>query len=159
VGSFSKTLSAAVRCGYIAARPEWTSALADLRIATAFGGANLSSELVYFMLKDGSYRRHVDGLRLRLAQAMDTCACRLEALGIRPWIKPRAGMFLWCELPQGIDATELARQALAQGIVLAPGNVFSLSQSAGSFLRFNAAQSQDTRLFRFLESSLQRCEA
>jgi DNA-binding transcriptional MocR family regulator len=159
VGSFSKTLSAAVRCGYIAARPDWTAALADLRIATAFGGANLSSELVYLMLKDGSYRRHVDGLRMRLAQAMDSCSSRLEALGIRPWIKPRAGMFLWCELPQGVDATELARQALAQGIVLAPGNVFSLSQSAGAFLRFNVAQSQDARLYGFLEAALERGKA
>ncbi|MFP3617352.1 aminotransferase class I/II-fold pyridoxal phosphate-dependent enzyme, partial [Paraburkholderia sp. SIMBA_050] len=32
IGSFSKTLSAAIRCGYVAARPEWIDALVDLRL-------------------------------------------------------------------------------------------------------------------------------
>ncbi|MFT0545321.1 PLP-dependent aminotransferase family protein [Allopusillimonas ginsengisoli] len=155
VGSFSKTLSAAVRCGFIVARPEWTAALADLKIATSFGGSGLSAELVYHMLKDGGYRRHVDSLRLRLAQTMGPVAARLQTLGITPWIMPEAGMFLWCSLPEGVDAVALARAALAENIVLAPGNIFSLSQSAGSFLRFNIAQSGDDRLYHVLERLLQ----
>lgn len=150
VGSFSKTLSAAVRCGYIAARPEWVDALADLKIATTFGGSRLSAELVHRMLKEGSYRRHVEGLRLRLAHAMGPVAERLAALGIQAWMQPRGGMFLWCGLPGGVDALELSRRALEHRIVLAPGNVFSLSKSAGSSLRFNVAQSGDPRLFDVL---------
>ena len=38
IGSFSKSLSAAVRCGHIAARPDWIAALMDLRIATSMPG-------------------------------------------------------------------------------------------------------------------------
>jgi DNA-binding transcriptional MocR family regulator len=41
IGSFSKTLSASVRCGYIAARPDWIEGLIDLKIATSFGGGGL----------------------------------------------------------------------------------------------------------------------
>lgn len=37
IGSFSKTISASVRCGYIAARGEWIESLVDLKIATTFG--------------------------------------------------------------------------------------------------------------------------
>lgn len=154
VGSFSKTLSAAVRCGYVVAKPEWVAALTDLKIATSFGGAGLSANLVYRMLKDGGYRRHVDGLRLRLAQSMGPVAARLRELGVTPWMMPQAGMFLWCSLPEGVDAVAVARAALAENIVLAPGNVFSLSQSAGSFLRFNVAQSGDDRLYLVLERLL-----
>ncbi|MFW7341766.1 PLP-dependent aminotransferase family protein [Pollutimonas sp. H1-120] len=156
VGSFSKTLSASVRCGYIAARPEWIDALADLKIATTFGGSRLSAELVHRMLSEGSYRRHTEGLRLRLAHAMGPAAERLATLGIQPWMRPRGGMFLWCGLPDGVDALTLSRRALDHGVVLAPGNVFSLSQSAGSFLRFNVAQSEDSRLFDVLERLLSR---
>lgn len=154
VGSFSKTLSAAVRCGFVVARPEWTAALTDLKIATSFGGAGLSAELVYHMLKDGGYRRHVDSLRMRLAQNMGPVAARLRALGITPWIMPEAGMFIWCSLPKGVDAVAVARAALAENIVLAPGNIFSLSQSAGNFLRFNIAQSGDDRLYQVLKRLL-----
>ena len=93
-------------------------------------------------------------MREQLASAMSVTAKRLKAIGIEPWIEPRAGMFLWCRLPDGFDAAEIARLALRENIVLAPGNVFSVSQSAGSFLRFNAAQSADPRIFEMLKRVL-----
>jgi DNA-binding transcriptional MocR family regulator len=46
--------------------------------------------------------------------------------------------------------------ALADNILLAPGNVFSPSQAAGSFLRFNVAQCADERIFATLAASLDR---
>jgi DNA-binding transcriptional MocR family regulator len=156
IGSFSKTLSASVRCGYVAARPDWIEALADLKVATSFGSGRLSAELVLALLIDGSYRKHVEALRPRLLRAMSATVERLKALGITPWIEPDAGMFVWCRLPDGVDAPGLARRALAEGIVLAPGNVFSLSPSAGSFMRFNVAQSADERIFATLEAATRR---
>ncbi|MCM5692143.1 PLP-dependent aminotransferase family protein [Sinorhizobium meliloti] len=150
IGSFSKTLSAAVRCGFIVAPRDWVEALTDLKIATCFGAAGFSAELVLTLLKNGSYRKHMETVRQRLAGAMAETAQRLARIGITPWIEPQAGMFLWCRLPDGIDAARLARQALARGIVLAPGNVFSHAQTASGFLRFNVAQSEDERLFREL---------
>jgi DNA-binding transcriptional MocR family regulator len=156
VGSFSKTLSASVRCGYIAARRDWVEELADLRIATSLGGGRVAAELVYSVLKDGSYRRHVEGLRLRLSTAMRETISGLKALGIVPWIEPRAGMFLWCSLPAGLDAADIAKTALKSDIVLAPGNVFSLSQSARGYMRFNVSQCSDPRVFRMLEEACRR---
>ena len=79
---------------------------------------------------------------------------RLKALGLKPWIEPRAGMFLWCSLPEGLDAAEIARRALADDVVLAPGNVFSLSQTAKGYLRFNVAQSLDPRVFSVLAKAM-----
>ncbi|MCZ0735324.1 aminotransferase-like domain-containing protein [Phreatobacter sp. AB_2022a] len=154
IGSFSKTLSASMRCGFVAARRDWIDGLADLKIATSFGGGRLAAELVLGLLTDGSYRRHMEALRARLARAMDETIERLGALGIKPWLKPAAGMLLWCELPEGIDASEMARACLADDIVLAPGNAFSLAGNAGRFLRFNVAQSADPRIDRALEKAM-----
>jgi DNA-binding transcriptional MocR family regulator len=156
IGSFSKSLSASVRCGFIAARRDWIDALADLRIATSFGGGRLSAELVLGVLKDGSYRKHMEGLRERLSHAMGETSARLKAIGIVPWIEPRAGMFLWCELPEGVDAAGIAQQLLAESIVIAPGNAFSTSQSASRFLRFNVAQSSHPRIFASLAAAMER---
>lgn len=151
VGSFSKSLSASVRCGYIAARAEWIEGLIDLQIATSFSGPSpIAAELVAHVLARGAYRRHVDGLRLRLTRARREATRRLEPLGIRPWIAPRGGFFLWCRLPEGIDSGRVARAALAENVVLAPGNVFSASQSASAFLRFNVAQMRDARVMTVL---------
>jgi DNA-binding transcriptional MocR family regulator len=154
IGSFSKTLSASVRCGFIAARRDWIEGLIDLKIATSFGASRLSAELVLGILTDGSYRKHVEGLRQRLAGAMAETRTRLAALGIEPWLTPRGGMFLWCRLPEEQDAAAIAQAVLAEGIVLAPGNAFSLSQTARQFLRFNVAQTADPRIFAALREAM-----
>jgi DNA-binding transcriptional MocR family regulator len=73
-------------------------------------------------------------------------------MGIEPWIEPRAGMFLWCRLPDGRDSAEVARAALARNVVLAPGNAFSTSQSAAGYMRFNVAQMLDQRIFDVLRA-------
>lgn len=154
IGSFSKTLSASVRLGFIAARGEWIERLVDLALATQFGSPRLASELVLAMLRDGGYRRYVAALRDRLAQARATVADRLRALGIEPWIVPEAGLFLWCRLPDGLSAEDVARRCLAEGVVLAPGNAFSLGQVAGGYVRFNVAQSLDPHLYVVLARAL-----
>lgn len=154
IGSFSKTLSASLRCGFIAARPDWLDALADLKLATGFGGSRLAADVLLAALTDSGYRRHMEGVRLRLADARERTLAKLGAVGIMPWLTPQAGMFLWCRLPAGVDAAQLARDCLKDGMVLAPGNAFSQSPDAGHFMRFNAAQSLDPRIHIALKRAL-----
>jgi len=159
IGSFSKTISASLRCGYIAARGDWIESLADLKIATSFGGGRLAADVVLRALTDSGYRRHMETVRLRLAEAMDKTVARLKAIGIEPWLLPPAGMFLWCRLPHDMDAAAIARTCLADGVVLAPGNAFSQSLSARDFLRFNVSQSTDRRVFDVLARALASAQA
>jgi DNA-binding transcriptional MocR family regulator len=155
IGSFSKTLSASIRCGYIATRADWVEALVDLQVATSFGGPSpVAAELVFGALRDGSYRKHLEALRRRLSKARRAAGTALATLGIRPWIMPRGGFYLWCRLPDRRDAADVARAALGENLVLAPGNVFSLSQSAPDFMRFNVAQMGDPRILAGLARAL-----
>ncbi|MFK3774969.1 PLP-dependent aminotransferase family protein [Pseudomonas sp. NPDC089406] len=154
IGSFSKTVSASIRCGYIAAPSEWIESLVDLKIATTFGGGRLAANIIHQAITDGGYRKHMESVRQRLAEAMDSTVARLQAIGIKPWMVPQAGMYAWCQLPEGKDAAALARACLSEGVVLAPGNAFSQSMTAGDFLRFNVAQSGDARIYEVLKRAL-----
>ncbi|MDV6333103.1 PLP-dependent aminotransferase family protein [Asticcacaulis sp. 201] len=154
IGSFSKTLSAAIRCGFIAVRADWLAPLIDLKIATAFSHDPLSAEVLYHLLSGGHYRKHMADVRERLAHLRPRILKTLASLGIQPWHVPQAGMFVWCALPAGVDASELARQALTERVVLAPGNAFSLSQTAGGFMRVNIAQMQDNAVMDTLKRKL-----
>ena len=100
----------------------------------------------------------MESLRPRLAAAMSQTGARLRDVGLTPWVEPRAGLFLWRELPDGMDAAHIARRAMAEKIVLAPGNVFSPAQTAGRFLRFNVAQCADPRIFKLLRRAIQSVE-
>jgi DNA-binding transcriptional MocR family regulator len=52
-------------------------------------------------------------------------------------------MFVWARLPGGLDGADLARRALEENMVLAPGNVFSPQGCWGDFMRFNVAMMDD----------------
>jgi len=155
IGSFSKALSGSVRCGYIAARPDWIDGLVDLQVATSFGGpSHLATELIAGVLSGGSYRKHMDEVRQRLVRVRKQAIDRLGRLGLTPWIIPRGGFYLWCRLPEGLDSTLIAQRCMAENVVVAPGNVFSVSQTAKSFMRFNVAQLDDERIFSVLKKAM-----
>jgi len=106
------------------------------------------------VLAGGSYRKHMEELRQKLTRTRRDVARKLQALGIEPWLTPRGGFFLWCRLAEGQDATAVARAALEEDVVLAPGNVFSVSQTASNFMRFNVAQTNDPRMWDVMRRAL-----
>ena len=147
-------------CGYIAARLDWIEGLVDLQVATNFGGPSpVSAELLSHVLAGGGYRKHMEELRRRLLRARRETADRLGQIGIEPWLMPRGGFYLWSRLPEGIDSAQLAQATLDEGIVLAPGNVFSVSQNASHFMRFNIAHMQDQRIYAIIGTAMRRVVA
>ncbi|OTG76662.1 GntR family transcriptional regulator [Acinetobacter sp. ANC 4169] len=154
IGSFTKTLSAAVRCGYILSNIDNIEKLIDLKIAIHFSNSNLNAEIIYQSLMDSSYPKHLDWLKKQLIKASNETIQKLAHLDIHPWIVPKAGIFLWCRLPPHIEASKLSKICLQQGIILAPGNSFSQSEQAGQFIRFNVAQCIDKKVFDVLENAI-----
>jgi len=154
VGSFSKTLGGALRCGFIATRGDWIEGFTDLALATSFGAGEIAAQTIHRLLINGSYRRHLDALRPRLAQAMVFTIEHLEKLGFSLWTRPEAGMFVWARLPGELDSSDIAMRALDHGMMLAPGNAFSPTRTASRYLRFNVAQCTDKRVFDVLARTM-----
>ncbi|MGH8074590.1 MAG: PLP-dependent aminotransferase family protein, partial [Lysobacter sp.] len=59
--------------------------------------------------------------------------------------RPGGGYFLWLELPAGTDALAIQRGAIANGISIAPGPMFSASRGFGNCLRLNCGHPLDAR--------------
>ncbi|MDE3177852.1 MAG: PLP-dependent aminotransferase family protein [Pseudomonadota bacterium] len=150
VGGYSKTVTAALKIAYIAGRADWIDALVDLKLATTLGNSSFAAATMHAFLAEGGYRRHLDALRPRLAAATARLSQQLQALGVRLWVEPRAGLFAWGELPDGLDATEVARFAQERNVVFAPGRSFSADPRWRGFMRFNVAASADPRVFEAL---------
>ena len=51
--------------------------------------------------------------------------------------QPAGGYFLWLELPEQTDSLKLFQMALAQGISIAPGPIFSATQRFRNCIRLN----------------------
>lgn len=156
VGGFSKTLSASMRCGFLAVRQGLIESLIDIKLSTQSGGGPASADIIYRALTTGFYRKHTAAVRARLGTVMGVTITRLKQAGITPWIEPRGGMFIWAELPSGILAADVARAALAKGMLLAPGDAFSISSRPSKFLRFNASQCSDPKIFDDLRDAMDK---
>ena len=156
VSSFSKTISPNIRVGYVVARPELLEDLAQLKMVSGLTSSDITERLAFGAVIDGRWRKHLKSLRDRLAQSHVGVARRLEALGFELFHEPAAGMYLWARHPDIADSAELSKQATGEGIMLGPGQLFLVNPHPTGWLRFNVAFSEDERLWRFLERSIEQ---
>jgi DNA-binding transcriptional MocR family regulator len=152
LGSFSKTLTGNLRVGFIASSPDLSQTLADQKLLVGMATPELNERLLYKILTEGHYRRHVERLRGRLDGVRDKCARMLEAAGLSLFTMPAAGMFLWADT--GVDSDALAAAGQEAGFLLAPGSLFSPHQSPTTWMRFNVANCGDPALPSFLSGYL-----
>ena len=126
MGSFSKVLAPGLRLGYVIAPQVLRAKLVQAKQATDLHTATLSQMAVYEVIKDGFLDSHIPTIRaLYKAQ----CEAMLAALarhmpdGVR-WNTPRGGMFLWAELPRGMNASTILARAVELNVAFVPGAPF-----------------------------------
>ena len=152
LGSFSKTLTSNLRVGFVACERELARAIAEEKVLVGMMTPELNERVLYKVLTEGHYRRHVERLRARLDGVRDKCARMLEAAGFTLFTMPAAGMFLWANA--GVDADALTAAGAEAGFLLAPGGLFSPHQSPTTWMRFNVANCGDPALAGFLSDYL-----
>ncbi len=155
IGSFSKTISPNIRVGYLAANPDLLEELAQLKMIAGLTSSEFTERLAHGALLDGRWRKHVKGLRERLARAHEAVAARLLKTGFEIFTEPKAGIFLWARHPSIPDSAVLAYKAAEQDILLGPGHLFSPNLQPSAWLRFNVAFSDDPAIMAFLEDQCQ----
>jgi DNA-binding transcriptional MocR family regulator len=152
LGGFSKTLAANLRIGFIATSAEWAQRLADRKMLATLTTSDIGERVVYKILSEGLYRKHSDRLRARLDALRGRTVRQIERAGLRVDIAPPAGMFVWADT--GRDTQVLAEKAMAEGVLLAPGSLFSPRQLPSTRTRLNIATMQDPAILKFFEREL-----
>jgi DNA-binding transcriptional MocR family regulator len=152
LGGFSKTLAANLRVGFIATSPEMAQRLSDRKILSTLTTTEIGERVVYKILSEGYYRKHLDRLRDKLNQTRDKMVRQLERTGLRMDISAPVGMFIWADT--GCDTNVLTEKAMAQGYLLAPGSLFSPNQLPSTRMRLNVTTMSDSGVLRFLEREL-----
>ncbi|MDN3921190.1 PLP-dependent aminotransferase family protein [Roseateles violae] len=137
-GSFSKCLAPGYRVGWVAAG-RLAPALQRLKLSNSLGGSWPAQAALAEYLQAGGFDLHLRGLRRALQRQRDAMLdgiARHFPAGTR-MTRPEGGYFVWLELPPGGDSLALHGQALAEGISLAPGPMFSARREFGRCLRLN----------------------
>jgi DNA-binding transcriptional MocR family regulator len=136
--SFSKTIAAGYRVGYVAPG-RFHEKVERLKFVQTVATATLPQLAIADFLENGGYERHLRRLRRALA---DQVARVSEAIALHfpsgtRVSRPRGGFVLWVELGAGKSALELHTRALERGISIAPGPIFSAKQRFSNCIRIS----------------------
>jgi 2-aminoadipate transaminase len=127
MGSFSKTLAPALRAGWVVAPPPLAARLSPLKHGADLDTPSLGHRVISAYLESGLLPAHLEMLRGEYRRRRDTmlAALREHFPSEVRWNHPTSGMFVWAELPPGLDAVELLRIAVkTESVAFSPGMVF-----------------------------------
>ena len=137
--SFSKTLSPGYRVGWVAAG-RFANHVRRLKLMTSLTGSVPAQATLAAYLQQGGYDRHLRHLRAALKrqkEALIDSVIRHFPREAR-LTRPAGGYFVWVDLPwDTADALAIYREALANQISIAPGQMFSNHGGFGNCLRLN----------------------
>jgi DNA-binding transcriptional MocR family regulator len=145
--SFSKCLAPGYRVGW-AAPGRFAPAVQRLKMMSSLTTAVPSQLALADYLEQGGYEQHLRRLRRALADSMAHTRALLQRHcppGTRV-SQPEGGYFLWVQLPESVDTLALHRSALACGISIAPGALFSADRRFRHAIRLNAGHPDDPRI-------------
>lgn len=127
VGTFSKILAPALRAGWLVVPESLVPHLAVLKEASDIDMHTLNQRAISVYLDEGRLAEHLATLRREYAARRDAM---LGALGRHfpdgcRWREPSGGLFIWVELPEGLDAGRLLKTAVeTEKVAFIPGEAF-----------------------------------
>jgi DNA-binding transcriptional MocR family regulator len=110
-----------------------------LKLMTSLCASMPAQAAIADYLQHGGYDRHLRKLRYALEdqqRAMLGAIARYFPPQTRV-SQPQGGYFLWLELPEQVDSLQVFKVALAQGISIAPGPIFSPGRRFVNCIRLN----------------------
>ncbi len=157
IGSFSKSLSASLRVGFLACSSDLASELADLKTLISNNSSEYCERTVDVIIREGNYGKHMIRLRDRLSVATEKARSELESLGAVILGSPTQSLYLWAKLPNVEDTYTLAQDLQQHKILLAPGRLFRVnSEEACPWSRFNTGALSDPKVALALKMALER---
>ena len=124
--SFSKTIAPGLRVGYFVLPAPLAAQIEALAVSTYISPPFLTQAAVHEFLRRGNFEPNlarVNGLLRARRDAM------LEALeqhlpGGATWTRPEGGYFIWVDLPEGSDTSDLLLRSEAAGVTFVKGTDF-----------------------------------
>jgi GntR family transcriptional regulator/MocR family aminotransferase len=123
IGTASKTLTPALRLGWLVAPPRLIEPLAREKHTDDMGTGLLEQLALARFIASGAFTRHLRRIRPVYRQRRDaTIATLTNVVPTAGWQGEAAGLHLYLTLPDHVDEHELARAAHARGVLLELGS-------------------------------------
>nr|WP_325194829.1 PLP-dependent aminotransferase family protein [uncultured Oscillibacter sp.] len=149
-GSTSKTIAPGLRIGWLIADHESITKLVYLKMRDDLQVNNIAQRQVYHYMKDCDFDGHlktVIEVYRRRRDLMAKCVKESFPEGTRV-VMPNGGLFMWLELPEGVDTLEMFDYVFQKNIAYVPGQFFSPDGSGRNTMRLNFSTSSEEQIER-----------
>ena len=138
-GTFSKIMVPGFRLAWIVAPPEVVTPLTRAKQAADLHTATFTQMIAHEVTRDGFMDAQVPRVRGYYKAQRDLMLRALDTYmppEIR-WTRPSGGMFLWGTLPEGLNASDIAYEAVKQDVAYVPGETFFTDDAGLNTLRLS----------------------
>lgn len=152
LGSFSKLISPGIRVGYAIANPTLMRKLVIGKQSVDVHTSTLSQAVVDGYLRRGLMQPHIVKICASYKQQLDLMLdlFKLFPAGVTH-TSPQGGLFVWAELPEGMDALAMLPEVTRKGVAYVPGTHFYINGGHLNTLRLNFSNAPLDKIQRGME--------
>ena len=145
-GSFSKILAPGIRIGFTVAPAPVVAKMTVGKQAVDVHTTQLMQMIVAEWMKRYDVDEHIEKIYRRKLNLM--CDMIDSELGDAvSYVRPEGGLFIWCELPEDVDALEFVKKSAENMVALVPGTAFLTDVNGKSnAVRFNFSTPADDKI-------------
>ncbi len=142
MGSFSKIISPGLRVGYVVAQKDILRKCTIGKQGTDLHTPNLNQAIVDQFLRRNLLKPHIESILPAYKEKLELMLHELDSFpkGTK-YIVPEGGLFIWVEMPEGFNATELFQKAVDANVAYVPGTHFYPYGGHHNTLRLNFSNS------------------
>ena len=143
-GSFSKILAPGIRIGFTVA-----PAPVVAKMTVGKQAVDVHTPQLMQMMKRYDVDEHIEKIRKIYRRKLNLMCDMIDSeLGDAvSYVRPEGGLFIWCELPEDVDALEFVKKSAENMVALVPGTAFLTDVNGKSnAVRFNFSTPADDKI-------------
>jgi len=151
--SYSKTISPGLRVGGVTAHKDIIQKFNLCKQGADVHTSNLSQFIVYKYIEKGYFEPHIKEICAMYKKQRDVMMDAIEAYFPKDVKvqKPMGGLFVWGELPLGMDARDIFNKCVERKVAFVPGGPFFAANPKANTFRLNFSMPTEENIIKGVE--------
>lgn len=148
LGTFSKIFCPGYRLGWVVADPEILSKYITVKQGADLQSSTISQREVNRYMEMYSLDEHVEKIKALYKKRKNLMVQTMkeEFPKTVTFTNPQGGLFTWLDLPEGVDAAEVFKLAIAQKVAFVPGEPFYPNGGHANHARLNFSSMPEDKI-------------